>query len=102
MSRIIVRRDETSQTPFNFFLLAVRFRALGTVVEDSRRKTEVRSYMTFDGKVAVVTGGSSGIGLAVARRLVTDGAFVYIMGRRQSELEKAAAGLVPQVAIVQG
>jgi NAD(P)-dependent dehydrogenase (short-subunit alcohol dehydrogenase family) len=102
MSRIIVRRDETSQTPFNFFLLAVRFRALGTVVEDSRRKTEVRSYMTFDGKVAVVTGGSSGIGLAVARRVVTDGAFVYIMGRRQSELEKAAAGLVPQVAIVQG
>ena len=58
--------------------------------------------MNFDNKVAVVTGGSTGIGLAVAQRLIADGAFVYITGRRQNELEKAAAKLGPQAAIVQG
>src|SRR5882672_1107387 len=38
----------------------------------------------LQGKVAVVTGGSSGMGLATAKRLVEEGAFVYITGRRQT------------------
>ena len=37
----------------------------------------------LDGKVAVVTGGNSGIGLAAAKRFVEDGAYVFITGRRQ-------------------
>jgi NAD(P)-dependent dehydrogenase (short-subunit alcohol dehydrogenase family) len=41
----------------------------------------------LEGKVAVVTGGSSGLGLATARRFVEEGAFVFITGRRQKELE---------------
>ena len=45
----------------------------------------------LDGKVAVITGGSSGIGLATAQRLVQEGAHVFITGRRQSELDKAKA-----------
>ena len=45
----------------------------------------------LDGKVAVVTGGSSGIGLAAAKQFVAEGAFVYITGRRQHELDKAVA-----------
>src|SRR5471030_2786316 len=43
------------------------------------------------GKVAVITGGSSGIGLATAQRFVKEGAYVYITGRRQSELDKSVA-----------
>jgi NAD(P)-dependent dehydrogenase (short-subunit alcohol dehydrogenase family) len=41
------------------------------------------------GKVAVITGGSSGIGLATAKRFVDEGAYVFITGRRKSELEAA-------------
>ena len=41
----------------------------------------------FDGKVAVITGGNSGIGLATAQRLVSEGAYVFITGRRQSEVD---------------
>ncbi len=43
----------------------------------------------LDGKVAVITGGSSGIGLATAKKFVDEGAYVFITGRRQSELDKA-------------
>jgi NAD(P)-dependent dehydrogenase (short-subunit alcohol dehydrogenase family) len=43
----------------------------------------------LEGKIAVVTGGSSGIGLATAQAFVKEGAFVYITGRRQAELDKA-------------
>ena len=43
----------------------------------------------LEGKVALVTGGSSGIGLATAQEFVKEGAYVYITGRRQSELDKA-------------
>lgn len=47
----------------------------------------------LEGKIALVTGGSSGIGLATANQFVAEGAFVYITGRRQSELEIAVASL---------
>ena len=41
----------------------------------------------LEGKVAVITGGNSGIGLATARRFVAEGAHVFITGRRQAELD---------------
>lgn len=56
----------------------------------------------LQGKVAVITGGSSGIGLATAIRFVAEGAFVFITGRRQSELDSAKARIGSNVSTVQG
>lgn len=54
------------------------------------------------GKIAVITGGSSGIGLATAKKFVEEGAYVFITGRRQSELDKAKAEIGRNVTTVQG
>ncbi|WP_437859677.1 SDR family NAD(P)-dependent oxidoreductase [Sorangium sp. So ce363] len=56
----------------------------------------------LSGKVAVITGGSSGIGLATARTFVDEGAHVFIMGRRQAELDKAREELGRSVTTVRG
>jgi NAD(P)-dependent dehydrogenase (short-subunit alcohol dehydrogenase family) len=47
------------------------------------------SQRRLDGKIGVITGGSSGIGLATAQRFVDEGAFVFIIGSRQSEINSA-------------
>jgi NAD(P)-dependent dehydrogenase (short-subunit alcohol dehydrogenase family) len=54
----------------------------------------------LEGKIALVTGGSSGIGLATAQNFVKEGAFVYITGRRQAELDKAVKTIGTQVKAV--
>src|SRR6266850_2592992 len=64
--------------------------------------TRSKAMSRLQGKVAVITGGSSGIGLATAQRFVREGAFVYILGRRQSELDRAAALIGQRVSTVQG
>jgi NAD(P)-dependent dehydrogenase (short-subunit alcohol dehydrogenase family) len=56
----------------------------------------------LNGKIAIITGGSSGIGLATARRFVDEGAYVFITGRRESELKKAKAIIGRNVATIQG
>ena len=56
----------------------------------------------LEGKVAIITGGNSGIGLATAQRFVADGAYVFITGRRQSELDAAVKQIGKSITAVQG
>ncbi len=56
----------------------------------------------LDGKIAVVTGGNSGIGLAAAKRFAAEGAEVVIIGRRQEELDKALDVIGPRAMAIQG
>jgi len=56
----------------------------------------------LDGKIALVTGANSGIGLATAKRFVNEGAYVFITGRRDAELAAAAREIRKNVAGVQG
>ena len=55
----------------------------------------------LEGKIAVVTGGSAGIGLAAAKRFADEGARVFITGRRQSELDKAVGEIGRNVTAIQ-
>lgn len=54
------------------------------------------------GKVAVITGGSSGIGLATAKRFVDEGAYVFITGRRENELDAAVKEIGRNVTGIRG
>lgn len=56
----------------------------------------------LDGKVALITGGNSGIGLATAKRFVVEGAYVFITGRREAELAAAVKDIGRNVTGVQG
>lgn len=55
----------------------------------------------LEGKIAFVTGGNSGIGLATAKQFVAEGAYVYITGRRQVELDAAVEAIGKNVTAVQ-
>jgi len=60
------------------------------------------SQKRLNGEIAVVTGGNSGIGLATAQRFVQEGAFVFITGRRPSELDAAVKQIGKNITGVQG
>ena len=73
---------------------------MGIEAQYDTMKGEVMGKL--DNKVAVITGGSSGIGLATAKRFVEEGAHVVITGRREKELKEAAAFIKRNVTTVVG
>src|SRR5690349_121721 len=56
----------------------------------------------LDGKIALITGGSTGIGLATAKRFVNEGAYIFITGRRDAELMAAVKEIGNNVTGIQG
>src|SRR6202035_1558190 len=68
---------------------------------DQRTEKDTMSNK-LEGKTAVITGGTSGMGLATAKRFVAEGAYVFIMGRRQHELDAAVKEIGTHVTGVQG
>ena len=56
----------------------------------------------LQGKIAMITGGTTGIGLAAAKLFVKEGAYVFITGRRQKELDEAVKTIGSNVTGVQG
>src|SRR5437867_13048056 len=75
---------------------------------DNEEQKQSRKHMSnihgqkLAGKIAVITGGNSGIGLATAKRFVEEGAHVAITGRREKELAEAAAFIGKNVTTVAG
>src|SRR5258708_123145 len=68
----------------------------------SEGATQESDVGRLEGKVALVTGGTSGIGLATAKRFVSEGAHVFITGRRNTELAAAVKEIGKNVTAVQG
>jgi NAD(P)-dependent dehydrogenase (short-subunit alcohol dehydrogenase family) len=101
------RLDDFRTTDVRFSALNGRRRrthveVLGNVPERSRRSLEEQIMGKLEGKVAVITGGSSGMALEGAKRFVEEGAYVFITGRKQEKLDEAVKLIGRNVTGVRG
>src|SRR5258708_896846 len=72
-------------------------------IRNNEQMTTKEKYMgKLEGKIALVTGGNGGIGLATAKQFVNEGAYVFITGRREPELAAAKKEIGRNVTAVQG
>jgi NAD(P)-dependent dehydrogenase (short-subunit alcohol dehydrogenase family) len=69
-----------------------------TIIHVRRKEADMR----LQGKVALITGGNSGIGRAATKQFVNEGAYVYISGRRDTELAEAVKEIGENVTGIQG
>src|SRR5215469_686148 len=87
------------------FSFQQRYCATKVPADESNRKRNVMkgAHMNrLEGKIALITGGSIGIGFATAKEFVNEGAYVFITGRRDAELAKAAKEIGKNVSAIKG
>src|SRR6202522_2713689 len=80
----------------------LRVSSLGRLGAREGRELPMAETKKLHGKIAVITGGTTGIGLATAKLFVKEGAYVFITGRRQKELDEAVKAIGINVTGVQG
>src|SRR6266403_3384298 len=82
-------------------LIIIQLPSAGSV-STLRGSTEKKMSTKLKDKIALITGGTEGIGLATAKLFVKEGAYVFITGRRQKELDEAVKVIGSNVTGVQG
>jgi len=76
------------------------YRTIHNYKRPTRLESKVMSKSKLSGKIALITGGSSGLGLATAKRFVAEGAYIFITGRRQPELDAAVKEIGSSVTAI--
>jgi NAD(P)-dependent dehydrogenase (short-subunit alcohol dehydrogenase family) len=103
LSQALSGQPASEQRPAALALKPIpRSAFLGAVTGAAQSEGEVQMAPKLAGKIALVTGGSAGIGLGIARCFAAEGARVFIAGRRQSELDKAVAAIGDNATAIRG